>query len=259
MYIYSKYRKKSKRRLGRYIVALILLLLVAATFALVPVLRHKDSPRSAAVEQTSGSKSSAKTPPKVEFADHEAQLEYKLLRTELKLAEEDKPYFVLDFRGHKLELKLKGADVWDYPLEIPAIDSEQLERFVFYFRGDNGKLVRPLLEKHLFAAQDQTPDSILAVISEATKFDPELLQRELPARFQLHWQPGLVLDVITDIKGEPKSRLANTFMGIKHTLTHPFGLTSIVIHMPSERALTLYRAAIPGLPTLIVPPMTEGA
>lgn len=258
MYIYSKYSKRPKRRIGRYIVALVLLVLISVSFAVLPFLKKKAKTDLPSESETS-SEASSGTSPGVEFADDEAQLEYRLLRTELKLAEEETPYFLLNFRGHELQLKLKGAVVWEYPLEIPAIDSDQLERFVFHFRGDNGKLVRPLLEKHLYAAQEQTPDSILAIISEATKFDPELLQRDLPARFQMHWQPGLVLDVITDIEGEPKSRLANTFMGIKHTLTHPFGLTSIVIHMPNEKALTLYRAALPGLPTLIVPPSSEGA
>jgi hypothetical protein len=258
MYIYSKYRKTPKQRVGRYIVALGFLVLVSITFAILPLLGERDS-SSQATEVGAPAASNTAKQPKVVFADNEAQLEYRLLRTELKLAEEETLYFLLNFRGHKLQLKLKGAVVWEYPLEIPAIDSKQLERFIFYFRGDNAKLVRPLLEKHLYTAQEQTPDSILAIISEATKFDPKLLQRDLPARFQLHWQPGLVLDIHSDIEGKPKSRLANTFMGLKHTLTHPFGLTSIVIHMPGESALTLYRAALPGLPTLIVPPTDEGA
>ncbi len=258
MYIYSKYRKKPKRRIGRYVVALVFLVLVAVTFAVLPLLKKKPAAQQVAKTEAASTTSHEQTP-EVDFADKEAQLEYRLLRTELKLAEEDKPYFVMNFRGHKLQLKLKGAVVWEYPLEIPKIDAETLDRFIFHFRGDNGKLVRPLAEKHLYASKDQTPDSVLAIISEATKFDPELMQRELPARFQLHWQPGLVLDVLTDIKGKPTSVLSNTFMGIKHTLAYPFGLTSIVIHMPSETALTLYRASVPGLPTLIVPPQKKGA
>lgn len=182
-----------------------------------------------------------------------AELEYRLIQTELNLVKTGQPYLVLDLKQEKLRLKLKGAVVWSYPMDFVATDSQEVRGFLERFQGRDRKLVRPLAAKHLFAAKEKTPDSVLAVVGQVVKVDPELLRRELPERFQLRWGGDLILEVRTDIRGKSISIFRNAIVEIRRMLQRPFGEAVIVLKMESEAALTLYRAATERMPTLIYP------
>ncbi len=182
------------------------------------------------------------------------QLEYQVIQSELKLAQTEKPYLVLDFKDKELRLMLKGAVVWNYPLSVAAGHDDELWEFIKLFVGKEHRLIRPLSETHLFAAQSQTPDSILAIVSEVTKLKPELLQRVIPARFQLLWGNDLILDVRSDAQGKETDKFKNTILEVRHVLQLPFGEAHLTINMDKTRALTLLRIAQPGLPTLLYPP-----
>lgn len=183
----------------------------------------------------------------------DAESEYRLIKAELNLAEAKKPYLVLNFPRKQVEFRLNGVLVWEFPMELIETDENDLKGFSDDFLGSKRTLVRPILEKHLFGSKGLTPDSVLAIISEATRVNAELLQRELPSRFQLHWAGGLTIDVRTDVEGVPKSKLQNTIVDIKQAIARPLGREIIILRMPRESALTLYRATLPGLPTLIIP------
>jgi len=184
----------------------------------------------------------------------QAQVDYELVQAELRLAKSTKPYMVLDVHNKELLLKLKGAVVWGYPMDIAEADSEDVLNFVERFLGNRKHLIRPLAEKHLFSASEKTPDSILAIVGEAVNVNPDLLQRLVPQRFQLLWNHGLILEVRTDAPGKSTSRFKNTFFEVRRALQKPFGESYIVVKMSPDEALTLYRASRPGLPTLIYPP-----
>jgi hypothetical protein len=182
-----------------------------------------------------------------------AEIEYELLQAELRLARIGKPYLVLDVNRGMLFIKLKGAVVWDSPMELADADSSDVGKFVERFSDNNRRYVRPISEKYLFAASEKTPDTILAIVGEAVNVDPELLQRVIPQRFQLRWNHGLILDIHTDIPGKPTSKFKNTFVEFRRALQRPFGEAYIGLKMSADDALTLYRASQPGLPTLICP------
>ena len=81
------------------------------------------------------------------------------------------------------------------------------------------------------------------------------MQRELPEHFQLHWTENVIVDIQTDVKGQPTDKFKNTIFEIRHALQKPFvGKSQITIKMPSNSALTLFRIGQPGFPTLVIPP-----
>lgn len=184
----------------------------------------------------------------------DAEAEYRLIQSELNLIKTGKPYLVLDFKRDRLVMKLKGAIVWSYPMVFAEQDAGEVAGFRKRFQGDNGRLIRTLTGKHLFASKEQTPDSILAIVGSAVRVDPSALQRELPERFQLHWGDDLVLEVQTDIAGTPVSRFHNAMVEIGRVLNLPFGESILVVKIKPEEGLTLYRATPIGMPTLIYPP-----
>lgn len=183
----------------------------------------------------------------------DAEREYQMIQAELKLSVLEKPYLVLNFDKKQVRLKLKGAVVWEFPINIEQGDSDELQSFIDRFH-DGRKLVRPITATHLYSYKEQTPDSILTIISDVTKFDASLLQRELPARFELHWGDAVILDIRTDVKGKPVDKFKNTIVSVRHLLQSPLGVSQITIKMDPVHAMTLYRVAHPGLATIVQAP-----
>jgi hypothetical protein len=182
-----------------------------------------------------------------------AEIEYRLIQAETRLAKIEKPYMVIDMKNHEIDIKLKGVKVWNYPMEVDEANSQQTDQFVRRFWGNQERVVRPMTQKHLFAASDKTPDSILAIVGEAVNVDPELLQRAVPQRFMISWGPALSLEVRTDVSGKPMSRFQNTFVEFRQALSLPFGSARIVMKMDADDAVTLYGISHPGLPTMVYP------
>jgi hypothetical protein len=183
----------------------------------------------------------------------QAELQYRLIQTELLLAKSNQPYLVIDLDKNQLQLKLKGAVVWNQPIQLVETDSQEVKDFARRFEGEHDQLVRSLSDKFLFTARNKTPDSILVIISDAVKAKPELMQRDVPERFQLLWSSDLILEVRTEIAGKPKEKLKSTMLEIRHAIRRPFGEAHIIVTMTPEAALTLYRASHPGLPTFLYP------
>jgi hypothetical protein len=180
-------------------------------------------------------------------------LDYRLHYGELVLAQAGRPYLVVDLRNHALELRLEGAVVWEYPMEFAEAESTSLREFSRRFQGFKGRVIRPLAGKYLFESAEKTSDSVLAIVGRAVNVDPELLQREVPERFQLQWDNNLILDICTTASGEPVSSFANAVVEIRQTILRPLGAITIVLQMAPEAALSLYRVAQPGMPTMILP------
>lgn len=192
----------------------------------------------------------AKTPEK--WDPVRAREEYRLLQFELALAKTNDLYLIFDVGRRELLLKMKGTVVWSCPLEAASGDSGDLEKFVRSFKGDDGQFARLVSSKYLFAGAERTPDSILVIVGQVVKADPNSLQRDVPERFQVFWGWDLVLEVRTNIAGQPISKFRNASLTVLESIRRPFGQDRLVIRMTPEQALTLYRAAVPGLPTAVL-------
>jgi hypothetical protein len=178
--------------------------------------------------------------------------EYRRTQIELALAKTGNPYMVIDLDRLEVMIKLKGTAVWNARMQVALPDSAGIGAFARRFKGSEDDLVRMVASRYLFASKEKTPDSILAIVGQVVKADPQLLQRDIPERFELAWGWDVILDVRTDVEGEPKSKFKNLEMGVLETIRQPFGGKSLRIKLASDDALTLYRAASPGLPTMLV-------
>jgi hypothetical protein len=180
--------------------------------------------------------------------------EYAMTQVELKLAQAEKPYLDINFAEKELWLKMKGAVIWSCPITLSASDSVAMQAFARKFHSDKNRYVRPIVEKHLFSSKEKTPDSVLKIVGEVVKVDPGRLQREIPSRFQLVWEDGLILEVHTDIQGVARTSFRNTLINLSQTLQKPFGEVTLVLSMTPEEAITLYRVTGPGFPAMLHPP-----
>jgi len=113
-------------------------------------------------------------------------------------------------------------------------------------------VARRVKEKHLFVTTDKTPDSILTIVGQAVGVEPALLQRDIPGRFEIVWEGDLVLDVRTDVAGQPVSKFRNFMIDVKRTIISPVKtIPKIEVKISPDDALTLYRAVDPGMYTLL--------
>jgi hypothetical protein len=179
-----------------------------------------------------------------------SESEYLRIKMELKLAQQKEIYLVFNLPRKQIELKLQGTIVWSNPLQLVG---DNLAEFAEHFMGSEKRLVRPLYDKYLFSSVEKSSDSVLKIVSEVVRAKIDLMQRQVPERFQLIWDKDLILEVRTEIAGKPRPGFKNIIFQIRETLQRPFGGAILVIRMDSDHALTLYRAAERGLPTLIYP------
>ncbi len=183
-----------------------------------------------------------------------AATDYAITQTELALARTEKPYFEIDLADSDLALKMKGTLVWSCPFKLIDGDKGDMKSFAEQFQSDNKRLVRPVVEKYLFTAKEKTPDSVLKIVGQVVNVAPEKLQREIPGRFQLLWSDGLVLEIRSDIQGNSKGDFKTSMVDLSQKIQRPFGEDRLIVQVSPEDAMTLYRIAEPGFPTLIVPP-----
>ena len=174
-------------------------------------------------------------------------------QTELQLAAGDSTYLVLDFSRQRLALKLKGAILWDTPMQLDPDDSSKVAAFIDNFSSDCKCLVQPIERIHLFEATTLVSDSILAIVSKAVSVPVDRLRRMIPERFRVHWSDRLALDITSDIQGEAISAFDNYVEEIRRAVNLPFGETTLTVRVDSEKAMTLFGACKQGMMTLIVP------
>jgi hypothetical protein len=179
---------------------------------------------------------------------------YRLAQAELRLANAEALYLVINFAKRELQLKLKGAVVWDFPMDIGKEDLDKVQQFTLRFQDNGKQVIRPVTGKHLFASKELNSDSVLAIISKVLSVKAELLQRDIPQRFLVKWGNRVTLDISTNVTGAPKSKFKNTMIEVGQVLNRPFGEAQITITMRPEAAITFWRAVQIGLPTLIYPP-----
>ena len=188
----------------------------------------------------------------------QAEAEYRIMRSELALAETDSLYLVLDFRRNQAVLRLRGVPAWSYRMRFSDGDSARIEKFADRFMGEEGRLVRVLQGKHLYGGKERIPPQTLEVVSKAINVSPAAIQRLLPERFLVSLGDGLFIDVHTDVEGKPRSRLQNAKRTVGKAWAVCFGGVSLDLTMEGGEGLSLHEALYPGMPVLLIPPTTAG-
>jgi len=179
------------------------------------------------------------------------RLDYRRIQVELRLARADTPYLAIAPTRSRIEIKLKGALVWECPIVGDSSEQMKQRRFFERFAGKEELACRPLAGRHVYAYAEQLPDSILATIAEASGFSPDLIQREIPERMFLLWGDGLLMELITDIEGSKGSRMGNALFDVQRAITEVGRPSHPTYRTTPEAALTLARMARVGMFTLV--------
>ncbi len=179
--------------------------------------------------------------------------EYALARAHMELARGEQTYLEIDGAGSELHLRVKGAIVFSAPITFLPEDSGSAGDLINDFIEDlftDDQVISFVRERYLYSHSQTIPDSVLAIISDATGAAPELLQRYLPERFIIEWEGGVVLDVRTTAEGKPVSTFSNIMTEIRQVIKRPFS-SHLVVLMDTDDALTLFNVCEPGTPTVV--------
>ena len=182
-----------------------------------------------------------------------AEAEYRLLQAELTLAESRKPYFVIDFPGATLQIRLAGVVVWSCPLAIA--DGGAGASFLAAFAGREGLVVRPLLGKHLRSFAHKSDESVVQVVSEVNRVNVARIQRDVPERLDLYWANDLALMIRSEVEGRPSDfAVRRAATALRRSWERCFGFAELVVDLEPDDALTLNRCLERGCPTLVLAP-----
>lgn len=175
------------------------------------------------------------------------------LKSEALLANADSPYLALIPYTDQLQLKLKGAVVWEINYAGVNRDSAEWEELLERLTDRGKHWVKRARAVYSFTSTGKIPDSVLTVIARALNTNPEVLQREIPRRFRVWWEGRLITDFVTDVKGSGPSTLKNAWVAL-HTFAQRFrGGTFMEFKIQPDEAITLYRIIRPNTPLLIAP------
>lgn len=183
----------------------------------------------------------------------QAEAEYRHLRSEIALASGDSLYLVLDFPRQQAALKLRGTPLWSCPMRL-SNGGAGVRGFVRRFAGDDNRLIRALVRKHLYGGQETIPAQTLEIVGKALKTDPAPLQRILPERFLLSFGERVFMDIRTDVEGRRIGGLENPSRSVGRALDIMMGGASLDLSMTGKEGLTMYEAIYPGMRVLLIPP-----
>lgn len=217
------------------------------TLALASALFALCAPAPAAGERPAARPASGAASPRADLID-----EYRQAASELRICGEETPYLVIDAERGRLLLKRNGAALWDVPLRVDG-DAGALARFADGFLGDDRRFVRTIRGRHLYSFSGQNPDSVLVIVSEVVRAKTDLMQRVVPERFDIAWSGDMVLEIRTDRPGTRRSRVSNLFASLRRAVALWGKGERLVVRIDAGRAVTLYRVAGKGLPTIVYP------
>jgi len=174
---------------------------------------------------------------------------YKIAETEL--AAHDGTYLLLDLRKKRLRLKMRGVTVRDFRLTVIS-DSTETASFVERVRSGD-RIAKQMARVLLFEAGNRLNDTVLGIVSEATKAPPDLIQRYIPERMTATFDGGLVLTAQTDVDGSSVSIFANLLENVRLFFDRLLGAKSLTIQVSADDAVALYGALLAGPPLVLTP------
>ncbi len=176
--------------------------------------------------------------------------EFTLNWTELQLAKRDSPYLVLNIPRSTLDARLKGRLLRRFPITFKMSEKE-LNSEIANLRSPRDLPVEVVTSKRLYGYKKCYSDSVLRIIANVIRIDPETIQRYMPSRFELRFGRRLVIYVETDVKPSHRPGWKAPFLHLRSAVLDLFAKAKIKVQVNGEDALTLYRMAEPGTPMLI--------
>lgn len=178
------------------------------------------------------------------------ELKLRLLESEQRLAAQDSPYLIIDFPSSRMTLKLRGAVIRSFPMEVLS-KSEDIGQLIGADTDTLG-LVHYVRRAHLYEGLLQLNDTVLNIVSEATNAPPEMIQRYKVGKLAVTWDGGIQMKITTDLEGRAISQTGNIIESGRSFLENYLGSEIIEVKVSSEDATALYGALDTGLPVIFI-------
>jgi len=173
------------------------------------------------------------------------------IMAEERLVADSQAYLVLDLAHQRMQIRVYGAVVRDLPIIATSADSATLESFARCF-GEGDSPIRRVERVYLFEGAKLVNDTVLGIITEASKASPQQIQRYRPSRLAITWEGKLTMIVTTSVAGQPVPGSKNFLESTRSFVEQTFGGEQIEVQLNPDEAMSLYGVCYSGLPTLLI-------
>jgi hypothetical protein len=136
------------------------------------------------------------------------------------------------------------------PIDLSQERSE-LQTFAEHWRSPGKAPWQTVKRRGVWSGQPAVSDTVIEVVSEVAKADPELIKRVYPDRFQVDLTGGFRLLVMTPAGAEQERSLAETWNDFSSRIRAFGRLQTLRIVVSPADAQTLYYAFEPGTPVVL--------
>jgi hypothetical protein len=165
-------------------------------------------------------------------------------------------YMVLDLQGREFSLWYGPWELFSCGFTV-AGDTTSPAEFAERWLSPDRAPWQEVKQRGVWSGRPAVSDTVINVVSEVSKVDPELIKRVYPDRFLLELTGGFRLRVLTPDGASQKRRFAETWDSFT-TRIKSFGrLRELTLVVTPNDAQSLYYALEPGTPVVLGAGKTE--
>lgn len=131
-------------------------------------------------------------------------------------------------------------------------DSEDIADFAQRWRKQKRTLWQNVRGRAVWAGEDAVSDTVVNVVSEIAKVDPERIRRVMPDRFRVDITGGFQILSITPEGEKGRWSFAEAWGDLTSRILSMGSLSVLRIMVSREDAQTLYYALEPGTPIIVI-------
>jgi len=160
-------------------------------------------------------------------------------------------HVVIDLPAQAIHLQYGSYRLVSCRFEAPG-DSSDLADFAHRWRSRSRTAWQSVRTRGVWAGNDAVSDTVVEIVSEIAKVDPDHIRRVLPDRFRVDITGGFQLLGLTAEGAEQKRTFAEAWGDLTSQILSLGKLDVLRIRVSREDAQTLYYALEPGTPVVLV-------
>ena len=159
-------------------------------------------------------------------------------------------YMVLDVERHEFALWYGSWELYSCGFTLAGDTTETVD-FAERWRSPDRPMWQKVERRGVWSGRPAVSDTVIAVVSEVSKVDPNLIKRVYPDRFLLEITGGFRILILTPEGANQKRKFDERWSAIKHWLVSFGSFEELTIVVSADDAQSLYYALEPGTPVLL--------
>lgn len=165
-------------------------------------------------------------------------------------------HVVIDLPERVIQLHYGAYPLVSFPFEVQG-DSNDIEHFAKRWAKRSRTPWQSVRGRAVWAGEDAVSDTVVEVVSEIAKVDPDKIRRVMPDRFRVDITGGFQILSITPEGERGRWSFAEAWGDLTSRVLSIGSLSVLRIKVSRPDAQTLYYALEPGSPIIVVTESSE--